>query len=177
MIKVKQPEFKINNRIRSATIRIVGENIDTKIVSLDEGLQLAEKMGLDLIEINSVSDPIVCKIMDYNKFIYEKKKKDKDNKKKQVNQEMKEIRFTPNISEHDFNFKLKHVENFLNDGDIVKAIVLFKGREKTFQEKGQLVLMNLANSLIDISLPDNSNPQLEGNKMTIILKPKKRKNK
>jgi len=182
---------KINSEIRSHQIRISGEPktsiaeafekinpTSNVVVTLKEALVMAEDMGVDLVEISTTKDGIsICKLIDYNKFIYELKKKNKDQEKRQKEnaQEIKEIKFGPNIDEHDYNFKLKHAESFLERGDIVKATVFFKGREIQFKEKGEIILLRLATDLEEIGTPDNAKPRLEGKRMIMMIKPKKKK--
>jgi translation initiation factor IF-3 len=152
------------------SVRLVGENVDNGIYDLNYAIKLAEDQGVDLVEINSQSTPI-CRIVDYNKFLYEQNKKAKDNAKNQKKQEVKELRFTPNTDDHDFNFKRNNAESFLKKGDKVKAVVFFKGREITFKEKGELMLLKFADELKEIAIPERL-PILEGMKMIMILKPK-----
>ena len=176
MIK-KNNEIRINKQIsqfgKVTTVRLVGENVETGVYDLKYALHLAEELGEDLVEISSNSGVPICKIVDYNKYLYEKKKKEKDNIKKVIKQEIKELRFTPNTDDHDFDFKCKHAENFIAEGNKVKAVVIFKGREIFFKEKGQIILLKFADILKDIAVPE-SLPKLEGKKMMMILKPKKK---
>jgi len=176
--KQKAPNNRINNEIRSTEVRLVGDNIENpgEVVSIREALNLADSMNLDLIEITNANPP-VCKIMDYKKYLYDLKKKKKDQEKKQKEnaQEVKELRFGPNTDEHDFNFKLKHAENFLKKGDILKATVFFKGREIQFSQKGIILLLKLADELCDFGVPDSVTPRLEGRKMTMMIRPLKNK--
>jgi len=168
---------RINEQIRAREVRIVGDNIETGIYSLEEALDLAEELDLDLVEINSIPNPPIVKIIDYGKFKYAQKIKAKEQKRKQQEnkQSLKEVRFGPNTDEHDFNFKAKHARNFLENGDLVKAFVFFKGREITFKEKGEILLIKLADELKDVGLPDSLNFKLEGKKLIMNLKPLKKK--
>lgn len=170
---------KINQNIRSNQVRVIGDDFEKsgEVLSIQEALRIADSMGVDLVEICENSTPPVCKLIDYNKFLYELKKKEKDKIKKQKenSQEVKEIRFGPNTDEHDYNFKMRHALEFLERGDIVKAFVFFKGREIQFKEKGEVLLLKLANDLSDLGTPDNLNLKLEGNRLIIMIKPKKKK--
>ena len=143
----KEAEHRINHFIRVPQVRLVGENVEVGIYSTSEALKMAQDQGLDLVEISPTVDPPVCKIIDYNKFLYDKKKKEKEMKAKSKVSEVKEIRFTPNTDDHDFDFKAKHAEGFLKDGNKVKAYVQFKGRAIQFQESGQLLLLKFAERL------------------------------
>ena len=168
---------KINNQIQAKEIRLIGDNIIPGIYNILEAKKIATDLNLDLVEINSSSTPPIVKIIDYNKYKYLKKIKEKELKKKQKKskQLVKEIRFRPNTDEHDYNFKAKHARKFLENGDIVKAYVFFKGREIVFKEQGQLLLMKLADELSDIGLPISLNLKIENKKMIMNIKPKKNK--
>lgn len=172
----KKEFIRTNYKIKSLEVRLVGDNVDTGIYDTKKAIKIAEEMGLDLIEISRGDMPI-CKIMDFGKYQYDQKKKKKENFKKQKenSQKVKEIQFGPNTDEHDFLFKKKHAENFLNDNNIVKAVVFFKGRERQFGDKGKEILLRLVNDLLDIGNPDNIDPKMEGNKMIINIRPKKTK--
>ena len=143
----KEAEHRINNFIRVPQVRLVGENVEVGVYNTQDALRMAQDQQLDLVEISPTADPPVCKIIDYNKFLYDKKKKEKEMKAKSKTAELKEIRFTPNTDDHDFDFKAKHAENFLKDGNKVKAYVQFKGRAIQFQERGQLLLLKFAERL------------------------------
>ena len=153
---------------------MVGEGGEPNIVSLDEALKIARNLNLDLVEISPKAEPPVCKIIDYKKFIYDQKKKQKAIKSKAQKVVIKELRFGPNTGEHDFDFKLKHARSFLNDGSKVKAFVFFRGRSIIFKDKGQILLLKLAQALEDIGVVE-SMPQLEGKKMIMIIAAKKKK--
>lgn len=153
-------------------MRLVGENIKSDIFPLREALQIAEEKGLDLVEISPTAVPPVCRLVDYKKFLYEQKKKQKEIKAKATKIVVKEIRFGPNTDDHDFNFKLKHAEKFLKEGAKVKAYVFFRGRTILFKEKGEILLLKLAQSLEDYGVVE-SMPKLEGKKMIMMLAPKK----
>lgn len=131
---------------------------------------MAEEQGLDLVEISPTANPPVCKVIDYQKFLYEKKKKEKELKSKQAKMVVKEVRFGPNTDDHDFEFKLKHAEKFLREGSKVKAYVHFKGRTIAYKEKGEIILLKLADALSEISKVEQL-PKLEGNRMFLFLAP------
>jgi len=178
----KQVQHKINEQIRSNEVRITGEvksNIikSGDVVTLKEALDIGRNMGVDLVEVCGTANPPVCKLIDYSKFLYEMKKKKKDAEKKQKEsvQEIKEIRFGPNTDDHDYNFKLKHAQNFLEKGNIVKAYVFFKGREIHYKDKGEILLLKLATDLEELGTPDTAKPKLEGKRMTMFIRPKKNK--
>lgn len=135
---------------------------------------MADDMGLDLVEISPTANPPVCKIVDYQKFLYQLKKREKELKAKAVKIEVKEIRFGPQTDEHDYQFKLRHAEEFIKEGNKVKAYVFFRGRSILFKEQGEVLLLRLANDLEEIAKVD-SMPTLEGKKMTIMLSPKTKK--
>jgi len=168
---------RINNQIRAREVRLVGDNIEPGVYTLTEAIQIADDLDLDLVEINGNPNPPIVKIIDYGKYVYAKKLKAKEQKKKQkeTKQSLKEVRFGPNTDEHDFNFKAKHARNFLENGDLVKTFVFFKGREITFKEKGELLLTKLADELQDVGLPDSLDFKLEGKKMIMMLRPLKNK--
>jgi translation initiation factor IF-3 len=154
---------------------VVGDNIDEPgVYPTNEALKLADEMELDLVEISPKADPPVCRIIDYQKFLYQQKKKQKEQKQKSVQVSVKEVRFGPNTDEHDYNFKLKHAEKFLNEGDKVKAFVFFKGRSILFKEKGEILLLRLAQDLEEVGKVEQM-PRLEGKRMTMFLSPKKKK--
>ncbi len=154
-------------------VRIVGDNVETDIYPLREAIEIANNLDLDLVEISPTANPPVCKVVDYNKFLYQQKKKQKEVKAKTVKIIVKEIRFGPNTDEHDFNFKLKHAMKFLESGAKVKADVFFKGRNIMYKEKGEIVLLKFADALADYGKVEQM-PKMEGKRMTIILSPKKK---
>ncbi len=164
-------EHRINEFITAPVVRVVGENIESKVVGLREALQLAEEQELDLVEISPKANPPVCKIMDYQKFLYQKKKKEKENKSNTTKVLVKEIRFGPNTDEHDYQFKLKHAINFLQENCKVKATIFFKGRTIMYQQKGEILLLQLAQDLEEYAKVE-SLPKLEGKRMTLLLSPK-----
>ncbi|CAN5295346.1 translation initiation factor IF-3 [soil metagenome] len=174
--KEQQQEHRTNNMIRVPNVRLVGENVEIGIYPTPDAQRIANDQGLDLVEISPQADPPVCKIIDYNKFLYEKKKKEKEMKAKSKVSEVKEIRFTPNTDDHDFDFKSKHAENFLKDGNKVKAYVQFKGRAIMFKERGELLLLKFAERLVDAGTLE-SMPKLEGKRMFAIFAPKSQKKK
>ncbi len=174
--KEQQQEHRTNHMIRVPQVRLVGENVEPGIYSTAEAQRIADGLGLDLVEISPNADPPVCKAIDYNKFLYEKKRKEKDMKAKSKVSEVKEIRFTPNTDDHDFDFKSKHAENFLKDGNKVKAYVQFKGRAIMFKERGELLLLKFAERLVEFGNLE-SMPKLEGKRMFAIFAPKTQKKK
>ena len=166
-----EPEHKIDNRIQASQVRLVGENITVGVYSLSEALKIADQQELDLVEISPNADPPVCRVVDYKKFLYEQKKKKKEQKANQAKQDVKEIRFGPNTDEHDFEFKLKHAENFIQEGHKVRAYVFFKGRAIVYKERGEVLLLQLAQRLQEIAKVEQL-PRLEGKKMFLMLSPK-----
>jgi len=151
----------------------VGENIEPRVMSFGDALRLADEMELDLVEISPNADPPVCKIIDYQKFLYQQKKKQKEIKANAAKIVVKEIRFGPNTDDHDYNFKLKHAINFLEEGAKVRAYVFFKGRSILFKEQGEKLLARFVNDLDEYGKVDQT-PRLEGKRMIIILSPKKK---
>ncbi len=171
--KSKVPEYRINEEIRGVReVRIVGDNIESKVYPIAQALQIAEEHGVDLVEISPTAQPPVCRLIDYSKFLYQLKKKAKEQKAKQVKVNVKEIRFGPQTDDHDYNFKLKHARGFLEDGDKVKAYVFFRGRSILFKEQGEVLLLRFANDLEDCGKVEQM-PVLEGKRMTIFIAPKK----
>ena len=168
----KKQQHRINEQIRVREVRIVGDDVESVVVPTKEALQMAEDKGVDLVEISPNANPPVCRLIDYSKFLYQLKKKAKDMKAKQVKVEVKELRFGPQTGEADYAFKLKHAQEFLNDGNKVKAYVFFKGRSIVFKEQGEVLLLRLANDLEEYAKVE-SMPVLEGKKMILILAPKK----
>ena len=162
--------------IRVPQVRLVGDNVEVGVYSIQDALRLAQDLGLDLVEISPTADPPVCKIIDYNKFLYEKKRKEKEMKAKSKASEVKEIRFTPNTDDHDFDFKAKHAEKFLKEGDKVKAYVQFKGRAIQFKERGELLLLKFAERLNEFGVLEGM-PKMEGKRMLAIWAPKSQKKK
>ena len=148
----------------------MGDNTENNISNTKKALAYAKNLGLDLVEISPKADPPVCKIMDYQKFLYNQKKKQKELKAKTTKVVVKEIRFGPNTDEHDFNFKLNHAKKFLSDGCKLKAYVFFKGRQIIFKDKGEMILLKLAQELEELAKVDQL-PKLEGKKMNMLLTP------
>lgn len=178
------PQLRINERIRIPKIRLVGNNFDK--ISEAAGKELepgvydtrdakrwAEELALDLVEINPKAEPPVCKIIDYQKFLYQKKKKEKELKAKTSKTVIKEIRFGPNTDEHDFDFKLRHAQKFLEDGAKVKAYVFFKGRTIVFKDRGELLLLKFLQELEEFGAAE-SLPKMEGRRMIVMISPKKK---
>lgn len=168
----KEEPYRINELIRVPQVRLVGDNVEQGVFSIQEALRKADALGLDLVEISPNADPPVCRITDYQKFLYQQKKRMKEQKAKSVKVVVKEIRFGPQTDDHDFNFKLKHAKSFLDEGAKVKAYVFFKGRSILFKEQGEVLLLRFATELEDYAKVDQL-PQLEGKKMIIMLSPKK----
>jgi translation initiation factor IF-3 len=172
---IKEDPHRINDRITGVIeVRLVGDNLEQGVYPLREAQRMAEDMGLDLVEISGSAAPPVCRIIEYKKFLYDLKKKQKEIKAKQATVEMKEIRFGPNTDEHDQNFKLKHARKFLEDGHKVKAFVFFRGRTIVFKERGEILLLKFAQELEDIAIVEQM-PKLEGKRMIMYLIPKKKK--
>jgi len=153
-------------------VRVVGENIQTAIMNVRDAVRLAEEMGLDLVEISPTANPPVCKIVDYKKFLYERKKKQKEIKAKSAKVVVKEIRLGPNIDDHDFNFKLRHAIKFLEEGAKVKVDVFFKGRTIVYKEKGEYILLKFAADVEEYGKVEQL-PRLEGKRMIMVIAPKK----
>ncbi|MCH4896252.1 translation initiation factor IF-3 [Marinilabiliaceae bacterium JC040] len=169
----KKALHRTNTQIRANAVRLVGDNVEQGVISIQEALKLAREQELDLVEISPKADPPVCRIVDYSKFLYRLKKKQKELKAKSVKVVVKEIRFGPNTDEHDYNFKLKHAVKFLNDGAKVKAYVFFKGRSILFKEKGEILLLKFAQDLEEIGKVEKL-PVLEGKRMTMFISPRKK---
>jgi translation initiation factor IF-3 len=155
-------------------VRVVGENVENDIYDIKDALALADEMELDLVEISPTAKPPVCKVIDYNKFLYEQKKKQKEMRAKAAKVSLKEIRLTPNIDDHDFNFKLNHAQKFLENSDKVKVDVFFKGRSIIFKDKGKYQLLKFADELEAYAKVERL-PKMEGKRMIMILAPKKTK--
>lgn len=166
-------QYRINEQIRAKEVRVVGDDIEPKVYPIYQALKMAEEAEMDLVEISPNAVPPVCKIIDYSKFLYQLKKRQKEQKAKQVKVNVKEIRFGPQTDEHDYNFKLRHAIGFLQDGDKVKAYVFFKGRSILFKEQGEVLLLRFANDLEEYAKVEQM-PVLEGKRMTIFLSPKKK---
>ena len=176
-MKEQGPQYRINDRIRAHSVRVVGENLNKPgVFTLDEALKLADSLELDLVEISPNADPPVCKVIDYQKFLYQQKKKQKEMKSKATKIVVKEIRFGPHTDEHDYGFKLKHAIKFLQEGAKVKSYVFFKGRTIVYKEDGEILLLKFAQDLEEYGKVEQL-PKLEGKRMTIILSPKTVKKK
>ncbi len=167
----KQNQYRTNEQIRVREVRIVGESGST-VMPTRQALDLARQQGVDLVEISPNAEPPVCRLIDYSKFLYQQKKRQKEMKAKQVKVEVKEIRFGPQTDEHDYQFKLKHAQEFLQEGNKVRAYVFFRGRSILFKEQGEVLLLRFANDLEDVGKVE-SMPSLEGKKMFLYLAPKK----
>jgi translation initiation factor IF-3 len=173
-MKPGEGEFNINMQIRAREVRLIAEGIEPGIFSIQRALEIADEQELDLVEISPNAEPPVCKVIDYKKFLFERRKKAKEAKSNQIKQDIKEIRFGPNTDDHDFDFKLKHGEEFLKEGHKVKAYVFFKGRSIVYKERGEVLLLQFAQKLAEIGKVDML-PKLEGKKMTLIMSPKPKK--
>lgn len=165
-------QYRINERIRVREVRLVGDNVEQGVFPISQALKIAEDQGLDLVEISPNAAPPVCRVIDYQKFLYQQKKRQKEQKAKSVKVVVKEIRFGPQTDDHDYNFKLKHAKGFLEEGSKVKAYVFFKGRSILFKEQGEVLLLRFANDLEDYGKVEQL-PVLEGKRMIIMLTPKK----
>ena len=163
---------RVNERIRVPQVRLVGEGREPEVLDTGDAIKRAEEEGLDLVEISPNASPPVCKILDYKKFLYTQKKKQKELKAKQSKIIIKEIRFGPNTEEHDFNFKLDHAKKFLSEGSKVKAFVFFRGRAIVFKDRGEILLLRFAQELSEYGTLELM-PKLEGKRMTIMINPKK----
>lgn len=169
----QKDQLRINNQIRVREVRLVGDNVEQGVFSIQDALKMADELELDLVEISPTAVPPVCKITDYQKYLYQQRKRLKEQKAKASKIVVKEIRFGPQTDDHDYNFKLKHAINFLEEGDKVKAYVFFKGRSILFKEQGEVLLLRFANDLEDYAKVDQL-PVLEGKRMIIMLSPKKK---
>lgn len=165
-------QYRINERIKVREVRLVGDNVENGVYPIAQALKIAEDLGLDLVEISPNAAPPVCRVTDYQKFVYQLKKRQKEQKAKSVKVVVKEIRFGPQTDDHDYNFKLKHAKGFLEEGAKVKAYVFFKGRSILFKEQGEVLLLRFANDLEDYGKVEQL-PVLEGKRMIIMLTPKK----
>jgi translation initiation factor IF-3 len=173
-IPKKEAEHRINHFIRVPEVRLVGDNVEVGVYPLATAQKIAQEQGLDLVEISPNAVPPVCKIIEYSKFLYDKKKKEKEQKAKQKTSELKEIRFTPGTDDHDFDFKSKHAEKFLAEGNKVKAYVQFKGRAIQFKDRGELLLLKFAERLAEVGGLEGL-PKMDGKRMIAIFAPKTKK--
>ncbi|NDB34651.1 MAG: translation initiation factor IF-3 [Flavobacteriia bacterium] len=171
--KVEEDQHRINNKIIASEIRLVMEGEEPKVMTVAEAIALADQQELDLVEISPNAKPPVCKIMDYRKFIYNQKRKQKELKAKQSKVVVKEIRFGPNTDDHDFNFKLTHAKKFLEEGSKVKAYVFFRGRTIVFKDRGEILLLKFAQELAEVGIVEQL-PKLEGKKMILMINSKKK---
>ena len=167
-----EPQTHINDQIRAREVRLVGDNVEQGIYPIRTALAMAEELQLDLVEISPNAEPPVCKILDYQKYLYQQKKKAKEQKANQVKIQVKEVRFGPQTDDHDYNFKLKHAVNFLSEGNKVKAYVFFRGRSIVFKDQGELLLLRFASDLEEYAKVDQM-PTLEGKRMSMLFSPKK----
>lgn len=172
--RVVEEPYRVNERITAPRVRVVGENIKVDVYPIQVALKLAREEGLDLVEISPTADPPVCKVVDYSKFKYEQKKKQKEIKANAQKTVVKEIRFGPNTDDHDFNFKVKHAINFLDDGAKVKSYVHFAGRSIIFKERGEILLLRFAQALEEHGKVEQL-PHLEGKRMFMMIAPKGKK--
>jgi translation initiation factor IF-3 len=170
---IRQDKHRINRKITAEELRLVGDNVEIGVYKLSKALAIANELNLDLVEISPKAVPPVCKVMDYKKFLYEQKKREKILKSKAAKVVVKEIRFGPNTDDHDYNFKKKHAEKFLKEGAKLKAFVFFKGRSIIFKEKGQILLLRLAQDLEKLGKVEQM-PKLEGKRMIMFISPIKK---
>ncbi|MCT4665439.1 MAG: translation initiation factor IF-3 [Flavobacteriales bacterium] len=170
----KKDLHRINRNIRVPQVRLAGDNVENGIIDTRKALEIAEKMELDLVEIAPKANPPVCKVIDYKKFLYDQKKKQKELKAKSSKVVVKEIRFGPNTDEHDYQFKLKHAKKFLEEGAKLKAYVFFKGRSILFKDKGEILLLKFAQELEELAKVEQL-PKMEGKRMIMMFAPKKPK--
>jgi len=175
-LKTQKFQYRINQYVRVPQVRLVGDNVEQGIYATRKARQIAESLDLDLVEIAPKADPPVCRIIDYSKFLYEKKRKEKEIKAKTVKTIIKEIRFTSNTDDHDFEFKAKHAMRFLEEGAKVKCYVQFKGRGILFKDRGELLLLRFAQRLEELGLPEQL-PQMEGKRMFMFIAPRKKNKK
>ena len=172
---IKEDPHRINDKIRGvAQVRLIGDNVEQGIYPFQQALKIADDLNLDLVEIAPTATPPVCRVVDYQKFLYAQKKKQKEAKANAKKQEIKEIRFGPQTDDHDYNFKLKHAIEFLKEGNKVKSYVFFRGRSIVFKEQGELLLARFAADLAEYGKPDNV-PNLEGKRMILNISPKSQK--
>lgn len=164
--------YQTNERIRAREVRLVGDNVEQGIYPIAQALKIARSQELDLVEISPTADPPVCRVIDYQKFLYQQKKRQKEQKAKATKVVVKEIRFGPQTDDHDYNFKLKHAQGFLKEGAKVKAYVFFRGRSILFKEQGEVLLLRFANDLEELGKVEMM-PVLEGKRMSIMIAPLK----
>lgn len=169
---IKEDQHKINDKINVPEVRVVGEGIEPGVYPTRKALEMAQEAGLDLVMITEKANPPVCRIVDYKKFLYEQKKKEKELKAKQQKVVLKEIRFGPQTDDHDYEFKKRHARSFLEEGSKLKAYVFFKGRSIIFKDQGEILLLKLAQELEDVGKVEQL-PKLEGKRMIMMMAPKK----
>lgn len=172
----EKDKYRVNEQITAPEVRLAGDNVEEGVYPVEEALKISEEQDLDLVEIYSKGNPPVCKVVDFGKFIFEQKKKQKELKQKSTKVDVKEIRFSPNTDDHDFNFKVNHAKKFLQDGDKVKAFVHFKGRAIVHKERGELLLLNFAKELEEHGKIEQM-PKLEGKRMIMFINPQSSKGK
>ena len=165
--------YRVNEKITAKEVRLVGDNVEQGVYSIYDARAIAEEQELDLVEISPNAAPPVCRVIDFQKFLYQQKKRAKEQKAKAAKVEIKEIRFGPQTDDHDYNFKLKHAIEFLKEGAKVKAYVFFKGRSILFKEQGEVLLLRFVNDLEEYGKLEQM-PRLEGKRMIIMLSPKKK---
>ena len=171
----KEMPNRINDKIRGVNeVRLVGDNVEQGIYSYRDAMRIADEQNLDLVEISASANPPVCRVLDYQKFLYQQKKKQKEQKQNSAKVVIKEIRFGPQTDDHDYNFKLKHAQEFLKEGSKVKAYVFFRGRAIVYKEQGELLLARFCQDLEEYGKPDRV-PTLEGKRMIVFLTPKQKK--
>lgn len=166
-----EPEHRINERIRVPEVRLVGDNVTVGVYPIEEARKIANDLELDLVEISPNAAPPVCRVVEYKKFLYEKKRKEKEMKANAKQSEVKEIRFTPGTDDHDLDFKIKHAERFLKEGNKVKAYVQFRGRAIMFKDRGELLLLKFAERLNEVGALEGM-PKMEGKRMLVMFAPK-----
>ncbi len=172
-IKREEDQHRINEKIMAREIRLIMDGEEPIVISTADAMKMAEEQDVDLVEISPNANPPVCKLMDYRKFLYNQKRKEKELKAKQSKVELKEIRFGPNTDEHDFNFKLAHARKFLEQGNKLKAYVFFRGRTIVFKDRGEILLLKFVTELEDFGTVEQL-PKLEGKRMIIMINPKKK---
>jgi len=170
---IKEDQHRINGKIREEEVRLVGDNVEIGVYPLKRAREIAEEQELDLVEISPNAKPPVCKVIDYKKFVYEQKKREKVLKAKATKVTIKEIRFGPNTDDHDYDFKKKHGEKFLQEGSKLKAYVFFKGRSIIYKDQGEILLLRLARDLEEFGKVEQM-PKLEGKRMIMFIAPKKK---
>ena len=172
-VKREEDQHRINEKIMAREIRLIMDGAEPIVISTADAMKMAEEQDVDLVEISPNANPPVCKLMDYRKFLYNQKRKEKELKAKQSKVELKEIRFGPNTDEHDFNFKLAHARKFLEQGNKLKAYVFFRGRTIVFKDRGEILLLKFVTELEDFGTVEQL-PKLEGKRMIIMINPKKK---